>query len=974
MGSDPESSATEAPAGRRDKHTFDAFVSYSRQDVELATRLQTELGRLTKPWYRRRALHVFRDQTSLSAGARLWSPIERALAGSGSFILVASPAAAASPWVARELEWWLANRSVDDLILVVASGDLVWSSETESFDPTRSDCLPSAATSCFSEEPHWVDVRPLAPEFDRDRLLPYVASVMAAVTGKAKEDLLSEDLHQHRRVKRLAIGVAVVFCLLSALLTVVARQAYQARNDAVEAKNHAQELQQIADHEAAVAEAHAMAGTSQAYLDSRLDRALQLASDSYEKSPDFSSRSALFRALTHDPHLVRFIHLGHVVKQVTWAGSSGQLVAAGDHYLATVDPGTGAVVGLNQDKGVSAVASSLQGDTFVVGSNDGQVSMFSPDSATPVWTRVADPSPSGVKVAAMAIDAQRHRVITVSRSGYLAILASSDGRLLAHGRIVPADPDVPLSYLGLVDDGSTLVIGDKLGGVTVSSADRPLTVTARKPSVEGLYRSSRVPRAYVATDHSVVLGWPDKTTYQVSVRHGSAQVPHFPLNQDIRPTSFALSDDLGVIAADTRGTLTISRAKSAEDPKGFRFVLPGAPSVNAHLSFSPDGTMLAVASGANLSVWRVEGLAGIAGTLPTSTPGDQVMSHPSSILSKSSTRTLVTIEPRTIADESSATATMDCWSTDEPQSRERVSVRLPGVDPLTALSWAHGKRQILAATGSMSTGRARVYVLDTREGCPGQVLRSFPMSLAAKDYAVTVRGLADGSLVVCSFFGALIHLRPDGSTLQEWPQDRFSDPDSVRAVAVSPRGDALVVGLQSGRLQGYRLEGTMLRPSSGWPSQGGLAVVAVVYCRPDLVAYSRLSGVVTLANADDGAKIATLGGAQGFNLATAGRRSMVVGTEPDHQAAVWSIDTRGLMTKFSFAPVTSGELRTYAKRRNDRAMSPALASNGAGGLWFGVPTAYVTFWNFGVDAWHSCALVEAGLPPPVDTTDTPCTP
>ena len=47
---------------------YDAFVSYSHvKDKPVAAALQSVIQRLGKPWYRRRALRLFRDDTSLSA-------------------------------------------------------------------------------------------------------------------------------------------------------------------------------------------------------------------------------------------------------------------------------------------------------------------------------------------------------------------------------------------------------------------------------------------------------------------------------------------------------------------------------------------------------------------------------------------------------------------------------------------------------------------------------------------------------------------------------------------------------------------------------------------------------------------------------------------------------------------------------------------------------------------------------------------
>jgi hypothetical protein len=86
---------------------------------EIAQGLQRELERFARPWYRPRAARIFRDTTDLSVSPHLWGDIESALGRSRWFVLLASPQAAASRWVDREVEWWLEHRSVDRILPVV---------------------------------------------------------------------------------------------------------------------------------------------------------------------------------------------------------------------------------------------------------------------------------------------------------------------------------------------------------------------------------------------------------------------------------------------------------------------------------------------------------------------------------------------------------------------------------------------------------------------------------------------------------------------------------------------------------------------------------------------------------------------------------------------------------------------------------------------------------------------------------------
>ena len=91
---------------------FDAFISYSHAaDGRLAPAVQRGLQRLAKPWHRRRALWVFRDQTGLAVTPGLWSSIQEAMDRLEYFVLMASPEAAQSQWVNREIEHWVSTKS-----------------------------------------------------------------------------------------------------------------------------------------------------------------------------------------------------------------------------------------------------------------------------------------------------------------------------------------------------------------------------------------------------------------------------------------------------------------------------------------------------------------------------------------------------------------------------------------------------------------------------------------------------------------------------------------------------------------------------------------------------------------------------------------------------------------------------------------------------------------------------------------------
>ena len=191
---------------------YDAFVSYSHaKDKPVAAALQSVIQRLGKPWYRRRALRVFRDDTSLSATPSLWPSIEQALGNSRFLILLASPEAASSPWVNKEISYWLDNKGADTLLVALTDGDLAWDNAIGDFIWREGMPLPPVLKGRFASEPKWVDLRAYRDGADpRDsRFIEAGSDFAAAFHGLPKEDLLSQEVRQQRRALRLACFAAV---------------------------------------------------------------------------------------------------------------------------------------------------------------------------------------------------------------------------------------------------------------------------------------------------------------------------------------------------------------------------------------------------------------------------------------------------------------------------------------------------------------------------------------------------------------------------------------------------------------------------------------------------------------------------------------------------------------------------------------------------------------------------------------------
>ena len=197
---------------------YNAFISYSHaKDKPIAAALQSVVQKLGKPWYRRRALRVFRDDASLSATPHLWPTIEQALAQSRFLIVLASPEAAASLWVTKEVVYWLEHKNAaETLLIAVTDGELVWDNAAGDFDWTVTP-LPPVLAGRLPDEPKWVDLRAYRDGTNpRDaKFIELAADFAAAVRGIPKDDLLSQEVRQQRRALALAWSAAAALMLVT---------------------------------------------------------------------------------------------------------------------------------------------------------------------------------------------------------------------------------------------------------------------------------------------------------------------------------------------------------------------------------------------------------------------------------------------------------------------------------------------------------------------------------------------------------------------------------------------------------------------------------------------------------------------------------------------------------------------------------------------------------------------------------------
>jgi WD40 repeat protein len=302
---------------------YEAFISYSHAaDGALAAQLQRTLNRIARPsykWWQWWPPRIFRDQTNLAAAGDLTGEIENALRTSDNFVLLASPLAAASPWVDKEAATWRSGTRPGRLFLALTEGTLEWDDERSDFDPARTNALPPALQGAFETEPLWVDFTQVREDrpFAHDLLfLDAAATLAAAIRGVDKDALVGEDVRMRRRARQLAVGVIATVTLLAIAATIAAVLAFIQRERAID--------------RARLALSRQYAAQSVGALDVDPERSVVLAARAATTSPTEEADSALRRAL-RTSRLRSIIDVGRRVNDLDAATSASIIAAAAAH-------------------------------------------------------------------------------------------------------------------------------------------------------------------------------------------------------------------------------------------------------------------------------------------------------------------------------------------------------------------------------------------------------------------------------------------------------------------------------------------------------------------------------------------------------------------------------------------------------------------------------------------------------------------
>jgi WD40 repeat protein len=412
------------------KVTYRAFVSYSHAvDGSLAPALQAALHRFAKPWYVPWAVRVFRDQTSLSATPALWPSIQQALAGSQFFILLASPEAAASQWVGREVEYWFGHKPLDQFLIVLTDGELAWDPTAGDFDWQVTTALPRSLSGRFAEEPRFVDLRWARAEehlsLAHPRFRDCVADLAAPLHDRPKDELIGEDVRQHRRTRRLARAASASLATLTAIAVSAGALAFSQRSEAIRQRNEAR-----VQRDQATSRQLAAQGTVE--MDRRRSHSLLLALQALQTADTAEARGLLLTALRRDPQRWAFLPATGGVQSVAFSPDKRTLaVGATDGRVTLADVQARSVLatletGQTEARGVSF---NHDGSMLAAATEEGDVVLWD----TRTWTRLPTLEGHGSLNA-----------VAFNRAGTLVAAVSDDQTLilwqLPHGR-PPSDSD-----------------------------------------------------------------------------------------------------------------------------------------------------------------------------------------------------------------------------------------------------------------------------------------------------------------------------------------------------------------------------------------------------------------------------------------------------------------------------------------------------------------------------------------------------
>lgn len=542
---------------------YDAFISYNHAvDGRLGPAVRDGLHRFARPWYRLRALRVFCDLRSLSATEGLWPTIEAALDGSRCLVLLASPESAESVWVRREIERWQRIEPKRPILIGLTGGEIVWDHEAGDFDWERTTALPTALRGWFADEPLWIDLSKSRQEaLSEPEFLDAIATLSAALHGRDKDDLIGEDVRQHRKAKRFRRFSWAGLSVLTVLALVAATVAYFQRSNAIEQRDTALANQLVAE-----------AATIQ---ESQPGLARQLIAAAYrlKRTPQVES------AVIGSGVIPQEIHADASALAYTADGSLLAVARSGRAKLPTV-PEVISHIWLHDSATLSVV------------------SEWSLDSRSPIY--------------ALAFSANAH-LLAVAHSDDVVLWDVTNPRAPVKGTTLTGHRDT-VKTVSFSPDGRTLATGGRDGAL------RLWDVATGKPLAEQQIAEKSTLRFAVRFPSSGNLLATMAGGYDAKVRMWDVSDPRAPrpVGEGIDGVqAFDLASDGRRMVTRSEKELRVWDVGPDAIPTALRVLpLPGGPVKLGDVVFGAGGQVAAVSEDGFVRMWDVSGEPALAAELP----------------------------------------------------------------------------------------------------------------------------------------------------------------------------------------------------------------------------------------------------------------------------------------------------------------------------------------------------------------------
>ena len=823
---------------------YDAFISYSHAaDDRFAPELQRGLQRFAKSWRQRRALEVFRDRTGLSANPDLWKGIEAALDSSEWFIHLASPDAAGSVWVGREIARWKETKDPTHLLVVLTDGTWAWDETRGRFDGPGSTAIHSELWDAFPAEPLVLDMR-WAHGADRltlrdPRFRDAVAELAAPIHGRAKDDLEDEDTRALRRTRRLAgSGVALLAVLLVAAL-VAGWVALGQRNEARSQRAEAQRQRNAARHQLRVSQARLLGTTATSLLGTDLGDAQLLAAQAWAMQPDPDTRAALFQAVAASPSLVRYVDAGDDVTALA-SSRDGRTVAigtAGGRVLTWQPDGEAGPTALLTLSGpVSEVA--VGDDGTVVASDGGQVRVSShPDLI---------PAGQGLTVTAVGI---------APDGGTVAVGEADDS---GTGRLLTEDAGTLVPVSGAIQLGTPYEIGFwPAGGFTTLDGFGGWVVVSRGPG--GRWRASDQGSVIVSAHNKAGTLSPDGLL--IGITNGATTIPFYWVGNagdtaDLvaaapgrAPDSLAVDPDDTHTAIADGGSIHVSRLVAPRASGEILATLTGNASITpGTLAFRGSATSLVSATGRYVAQWETSRTGRVArsqgAVVPTGCgtctgpavrvgPDGQTVAVVSNGGDGWALNRVGSDQP--VLDRSGSgdfpAVVLPVWTRDGTRALVPGGGQVEVLDAATGATvekWSMGDLDGAVAAGLTADGERLVLagsdgLVETLDTSDGRISTSTRVDVPTGDtFSRVLVDVADGTVAVVTTDGVLLS-PPTGGPTKTLPLTGLQTPDLAggRLAAVSSEGAPTVWDTGSGAELwtagpiGGVLAGPVLSPDGG---------------------------------------------------------------------------------------------------------------------------------------------------------------